>query len=453
MAPPSAPVDVSAFLDERRFGRAHMCVIALLILTMLIDSYDIFVVGAILPLLADSMHVLPQSLTSIFVLQQLALLIGTFLVGPLSDRFGRRTTLLVCVGSFVLLTFATVLARTPMSLLAIRFVSSLFLAGVIPNAIALSSELAPKHLRAGIVSVIFCGFTGGRLIEAFVQAFLLERFGWESAFLVGGGIGLLTFVLLWFYLPESILFRTRRDPHDPRIAEALLRIDPSLKLPDRPRFVLEDEAVTVASPAKALFSPGMWLTTILLWVAFLTAFVVNHLVGSWNTTVLHDQGGISLQHIAAGLTCGTVAGIIGTLTSGFVLDRFGARRSLPVFFLGAAVPIAALGWIDLSSAQFLIASALSGYFINSALGAINAFGALVYPSSIRATGVAWAAGAGRAGGMIGPAIGGLLLAQHANIATIYLWTAAPLLLGALAVVLMPGRRAPAPAEGSVCEQA
>ena len=434
---PINDLDVDHFLDRQRIGWHHVRVIALLILVMLIDSYDIFIVGAILPFLASDMGVKPQAFTSIFILQQLALLIGTFFIGPISDRFGRRRTLLVCTTCFTLLSFATTQATTPAMLIAIRCIASLFFASVIPNAIALSSEIAPQRLRAGIVSLVFCGFTGGHFIEAFVQAYTLEHFGWQSAFWVGGGLGLMILALLYFYLPESIRFRARRDPADPRIGSALLAMDPGLNINAQTRFILQDPVTdTGRTSVSALFTKSRIAPTLLLWLAFLTSFIVNHLVGSWNTTVLHDMAGLSMQHLAAGLSCSTIAGIMGTATSGFVMDRFGARNVVPIFFLGGALAIGSLGYIDLGGADFLLASALSGYFINSGLAAINALGALIYPSSMRATGVAWAAGAGRAGGMLGPAIGGVMLGLHSSVATIYLVTAMPLVIAALAIMFI-----------------
>jgi AAHS family 4-hydroxybenzoate transporter-like MFS transporter len=121
------------------------------------------------------------------------------------------------------------------------------------------------------------------------------------------------------------------------------------------------------------------------------------------------------------------------------MDRFGSTRMIVLFMGGSALSVMAFGVIDLQSTQFYVVSALSAFFINSVLGGINALSAMLYPSSIRGTGVAWAAGAGRAGGMIGPALGGLMLAQGWSVTMLYVATGAPLVASMLAVML-GGRR-------------
>ncbi|MDB5683716.1 MAG: transporter [Sphingomonas bacterium] len=439
--------DVDAFLDSRPIGAGHVSLVGLLVLAMLLDGYDIFVVGMVLPFLARDMEVAPAALTSVFVVQQLGLLVGTFLVGPLSDRFGRRTTLLACIGAFTLLTFVTTQVATPAQLIGIRFASALFFAGVIPNCIALSSEIAPSRWRAAIVGIVFCGFTGGHFLGAFVQAYTLESYGWQSAFWLGGVLGVVVFTLLFLVLPESIRFRVRRDPADPRIPRALRLISPGLSLTGEERF----EAGSAPSkarrtaPAKALFSPGMRQATLWLWLAFFCAFMVSQFMGSWSATVFHNMGGISMQRIAAAAAIGTTTGIIGTASAGFLIDRFGSGRALPAFFIGGALFTAALGLVDLRAPGFLLVYGLYGYFTNAALASVNALGSLIYPSEMRATGVSWAAGAGRAGGMVGPAVGGLLIAGGASVGTIYLCAGIPLLVGMAASFLIArtnhGRRA------------
>ncbi|MDB5690684.1 MAG: pcaK 3, partial [Sphingomonas bacterium] len=233
---PDRHFDIDAFLDAQPIGKAHVGLILLLVLAMLLDGYDIFVVGMVLPFLARDMGVAPAALTSVFVVQQFGLLIGTFLVGPLSDRFGRRTTLLVSIAALTLLTLATTQVGTPAELIGIRFASALFFAGVIPNCIALSSELAPSRWRAAIVGIVFCGFTGGHFIGAFVQAFMLEAYGWQSAFWLGGVLGVAVFACLLLFLPESIRFRVRRDPRDPRIPRALRKIASGVTLAGDEQF-------------------------------------------------------------------------------------------------------------------------------------------------------------------------------------------------------------------------
>jgi AAHS family 4-hydroxybenzoate transporter-like MFS transporter len=68
--------------------------------------------------------------------------------------------------------------------------------------------------------------------------------------------------------------------------------------------------------------------------------------------------------------------------------------------------------------------------------ATNAFGGVVYPTPMRATGVGWMLGIGRTGSMIGPLLGGTMLALHWSVSEILLATAVPASIAALCVYLI-----------------
>jgi AAHS family 4-hydroxybenzoate transporter-like MFS transporter len=65
---------------------------------------------------------------------------------------------------------------------------------------------------------------------------------------------------------------------------------------------------------------------------------------------------------------------------------------------------------------------------------MNALTAEVYPTSVRSTGVGWALGVGRVGAIIGPIVGGALLALEWPPSLIFWLTIVPMLVAALAVV-------------------
>lgn len=58
-------------------------------LAMFIDGFDIFMIGKIAPAIAQSFKASPSQLTLIFVMQQAGLAVGSFVVSPLSDLYGR----------------------------------------------------------------------------------------------------------------------------------------------------------------------------------------------------------------------------------------------------------------------------------------------------------------------------------------------------------------------------
>ena len=435
--------DVDGFLNTCRLGGVHVRILLILGLVMLVDGYDLFVAGAVTPAIAAAWHIKPSALTGVFVAQQAGLLAGVLLTGPLSDRIGRKTVLIGCLLGFGAASFVVAGAQSPTELMALRFVSSIFFSGALPNCISFVSEIAPKRVQAGLISLVFCGYTAGQLVCASVLAFVLEPFGWQGGFYMAGLLPLLLCPVLLFVLPESVRFRVARNPRDPRIPGMLRRFDPSLVLTGEERFELEGAGEPRrATPIGKLFSRPLLKMTLLLWLAYVLAFTANQLIQNWDTTIVHHVASIPYKQVALMLTCRTILGIFGMATAGFVMDRFGAARALTFFFLLCGAAFVALAFSDLASAEGFAVYALSGYAINSSLSALNAQAAISYPPTVRVTGVAWASGFGRLGGMLGPIIGGVLLSGHPSITTIYLATATPELLCALtaAAMLWAGRQ-------------
>jgi AAHS family 4-hydroxybenzoate transporter-like MFS transporter len=97
----------------------------------------------------------------------------------------------------------------------------------------------------------------------------------------------------------------------------------------------------------------------------------------------------------------------------------------------------------------MLAFVISGYFSNGGLSGLNALASLTYPPQVRATGVSWAHAAGRAGSMVGPALGGMLIASGYGVAGVFLVTSIPQLCAAIAIFVMwrlhAGGRSPATA--------
>jgi MFS transporter, AAHS family, 4-hydroxybenzoate transporter len=441
------PFDVNKFLDGRSIGRVHVVTVALLILTMMVDGYDIFLVGIVLPYLSTDLGIAPAALTVVFVVQQFGLLLGNFVVGPVADRYGRRVTLLTCLAVFGILTLVTPYATTVQEFVALRFVAGVFLSGVIPNAIALVSEIMPTRVRATTVSITFAGYTMGTSIIGAPVLKWLVPYGWEYGFVVGGVLPLLLVVVLYVSLPESLRFLAGRGADPRRIRRQLERIDPSLELDGGETFVVRgDQAAGSKVPIVALFRDGRTATTLLLMAGFHMAFIVSNLMGSWRNTVLSD-GGLSLDRIASIMFFPGIAGVIGTLTSGFVMDRLGPTRVLPVYLAAAALAFASVAFLDLQSVATMLAFVVAGYFSNGGLSGLNALASISYPSQMRATGVSWAHAAGRAGAMVGPLLGGALIARGLGVSGVFLVTAIPQLCAALAIVAMWRVHASAAASG------
>jgi AAHS family 4-hydroxybenzoate transporter-like MFS transporter len=109
---------------------------------------------------------------------------------------------------------------------------------------------------------------------------------------------------------------------------------------------------------------------------------------------------------------------------------------LPATYLAGALAVAAIGFLPWDTPAFYLAVAVEGAAVIGGQSGLNALAAQLYPTAMRATGIGWAFGIGRFGSILGPAIGGLMLARHWAIGPIFLMTALPVLLVAVGTALV-----------------
>lgn len=433
--------DVEAFIDRTRLGRTQIMALFVCILICFIDGFDIFMIGKIAPAIAKGFGEPTLAMTSVFVAQQIGLAVGAFTISPLADRFGRRTMLIFSCFTFGVITLASIYVHNLTQLAIMRGIAGVFMAAGLPMAMALISEITPRHRRSTMVAIALAGYSTGSAASGAVAAWLLDIYGWESGFWIGGLVPLICVPLLILFVPESLKFRAERDPADPRIARTVRRLDRRIELRGDELFVLN---ATQAKGRKAklldVFSEGRAWMTGLIWAACALSMTNIALMGAWLPSFFQEMAGIPIQEFAIVAMIGYLGGVAGTLCIGWLMDRFRPALLLALFYVLLAVALVALAWVPFHTAGFIVVAILWSFFQTGGQGGLNTMITLVYPPRMRSTALGWAGGAGRVGGIIAPTAGTFALAQHFSLhLTLALAAILPLLVAVLMLVFAAGK--------------
>ena len=129
------------------------------------------------------------------------------LIGPASDRFGRRPVMLLSLAVFIVATIAAMFAPTIEILLVCRVLQAFAVAGMVLSRAIVRDTVSPE-LTASRIGYITMGMAVVPMIGPAIGGFLDEMYGWQSAFGLTLAFGILSFVVVYLDLGETNRNRT-----------------------------------------------------------------------------------------------------------------------------------------------------------------------------------------------------------------------------------------------------
>ena len=420
--------DVADFIDQRPIGAREIATLVIVSVVLFIDGFDMYFLGKILPAIAEGLGGAPVDMAPVVNFQQIGMFIGALIMPPLADRIGRKPVLGLCLLTFGCLSLWAAFSTGFDMLAWLRGVSGIFYSALLPIGLALLSESAPKRRRALFMSIALVCFSGGNLASGALTAWWLGDIGWEGFFIIGGVVPLATLALLLF-VPESLAFRVNRNPADPRVAAAIRRLAPDIDLPEGVRFRMGDQQEVARMGPLAMFGPRYRTQTILLFTLCFFSLGNIALMANWLATFMQELAGLPIETFAFYMIIGYFGGASGTLVMGWLMDRMNPYWLITGYFILDAVAILSLGFVPPQVAVAFVTALVVWIFcqVGGQTG-INNLATLGYPPEMRSSGIGWAGGFGRIGGIVFPALGGLALAAALPLQTIMLVTAIPALV-------------------------
>jgi len=423
-------IDIGALIDARKLDGFNVRVVLICWLIMFFDGYDLATLAVAGPSLVKSWGITSMAqMGYVFAAVLMATIIGTPLFGWIGDRFGRKNALVLsCIGIGVF-SLLTMLVTDLHQMFAVRFFTGLAIGGLSANTLALNAEFAPRRVRATLMIVMFTGITLGAAIPGAIGRPLIPAYGWQALFFIGGVAPLIMAAVAALFLPESIKFLVLRGRNMARIRDVLRGLAPNLAAGADARLVVADETATKSLSPHLLFRDGLGTLTTLLWIINLFSVMALFGVSFWLPTVM--AGTAFRADAPLFQTLFQVGGTVGGLAVARPVDKIGLAPVYILFLL--AIPFAcAIGYsTGVSETVAMITVFIAGVFVLGLQFALNAAGALIYPTTLRATGSSWAGTLGRFGAVAGPALAGILLSTGMSIQTFFLTLAAPLGLGAI----------------------
>ena len=364
-------------------------------LTMFVIGTDTFLVAPLLPILRTVLHVTVPASGWLVSAYAVGYVLAALIAGPLSDRYNRKTILLLGLFAFALMTAACGLVSTFPGMLLARFAAGCAAAFVTPQIWASIPELvSPKHILP-LMGLATAGLATAQLAGIPIGSFL-AALNWHFSFFAVAAVASLLWLVLTGFFPS---------------------------VPSQHRGFVGYHAL--------LYRKNFSLA-LLAYLVFQTGnFAAFSFIGTWFATAFHfavKDIGWAMLGIGAGNMLGSLLG--PRLTKGF-----SERRTLLLGLGSMAFCYALIPWFSSPGAAILglsLCMFLAGAVFPTLMNAV-----VSRASDVRGTASALANAAMYTGVTVGAALGGVLMAHFGFYGPVWFMVILTLLALSLFTVWLP----------------
>ncbi|MCP2048714.1 UNVERIFIED_ORG: AAHS family benzoate transporter-like MFS transporter [Paenarthrobacter nicotinovorans] len=406
-------------------------------LAILAEGYDVGVLGAVLPALAEykEWNLSPLALGGLGSYALIGMLIGALFIGTLSDLVGRKKMLLASMVIFTITQAGAAWAPTPELFGIFRLIGGLGMGGVIPVAAALTIEYSAPNKRSYNYGLMYSGYSLGIVAAALAALFVLPLGGWRAVIAIGAA-PIVLLPIIWKFLPESLEYLESKG----RKSEAKA-LAASLQIANY-RPVVPAAPVAQGGPADpwwktitTMFSRKYLRSTVFFWISLFCGLVLVYGLNTWLPSIM-KKAGYDLGSSLTFLLVFSLASAIGGLLLGRAADRYGKKLILVVFYILGGLGIMLLVFPNTMVVNLLFVAFAGVGSISTSL-VLTGYIADYYPAKVRGTATGWALSFARLGAISGPLIGGWIAGSKLPFEANFAIFAGIAVLAAGAVALIP----------------
>ncbi len=406
-------------------------------LAILAEGYDVGVLGAVLPALAEykEWNLSPLALGGLGSYALIGMLIGALFIGTLSDLVGRKKMLLASMVIFTITQAGAAWAPTPELFGIFRLIGGLGMGGVIPVAAALTIEYSAPNKRSYNYGLMYSGYSLGIVAAALAALFVLPLGGWRAVIAIGAA-PIVLLPIIWKFLPESLEYlESKGRKSEAKALAASLRIA-------NYRPVVPAAPVAQGGPVDpwwktitTMFSRKYLRSTVFFWISLFCGLVLVYGLNTWLPSIM-KKAGYDLGSSLTFLLVFSLASAIGGLLLGRAADRYGKKLILVVFYILGGLGIMLLVFPNTMVVNLLFVAFAGVGSISTSL-VLTGYIADYYPAKVRGTATGWALSFARLGAISGPLIGGWIAGSKLPFEANFAIFAGIAVLAAGAVALIP----------------
>ncbi|MEO9300640.1 MFS transporter [Acinetobacter pittii] len=430
--------DLRKILNHKAMNTYQWFVVILCVFLIIVDGFDVMVMAFTAASVSKEWGLTGSQLGGLLSAGLVGMAMGSIFLAPWADKKGRRPLILCCLMISGIGMILSALVQSALQLGILRFITGLGIGGILASSNVLASEYASNRWRSLAVSLQSTGYAIGATIGGVIAVILINKFGWRSVFLTGGITTLVMLIVTYFSLPESLEYLLVKQP-----AKALEEINQLTQKLDLPQISILPSKATISQSAKAgvakLFSNGLAIPTICLWLSFFLVMFGFYFVMSWTPKILSSSGMTTEQGVTVGILL-SAGGIIGSALVGLISAKIRIFY-VQALFLGLTAISILLLVNSVSILTFaLIFGLCLGVLVNGCVAGLYAMSPTIYDAEVRTTGVGFAIGFGRTGAILSPLVAGSFLDAGIPALSLYSYYACAFVLAIVVVLLIAKNR-------------